>query len=124
MLPATTWKVIHLFGVLLVFLSLGGLSLHAMNGGTRSSNAARRFVTISYGLGLAVILVAGFGGLGASGAMSGGLPGWAAAKLAIWILLGGLLAVPYRKPSLARPLWISAPLIGALAAFLATTKPF
>lgn len=124
MLSPATWKVIHLFAVLFVFLCLGGLSLHAMNGGTRSSNTAHRLVVISYSLGLVLILVAGFGWLGASDAMSGGLPGWAGAKLAIWLLVGGMLALPYRRPRLARLLWIAAPLLGAAAAYLATTKPF
>jgi hypothetical protein len=124
MLSPAVYKVVHLFGVLVVFVSLGALSLHAMNGGTKESNSARRLVSASYGIGLLLIIVAGFGWLAQSEALAGGVPGWAWAKLGIWLLVGASLALPYRRPHLARALWVVGPLLGAAAALLAITKPF
>ncbi|MFQ5746329.1 MAG: hypothetical protein ACE5HF_03810 [Gemmatimonadota bacterium] len=124
MLPASAYKILHLFGILFVFASLGGLSLHALNGGTRATNASRRLVAWSYGGGLLLILVTGFGQLARLGLMEGGVPGWAWGKLVVWLALGGLLSVPYRHPERARLLWFGAPVLGAAAAYLALYKPF
>jgi hypothetical protein len=38
-------------------------------------------------------------------------------------LLGGLIAVPYRRPDLARAVFIAIPALGGLAAWLAIYKP-
>jgi hypothetical protein len=124
MLSPIAYKVIHLLGVLMVFLSLGGLCLHAMNGGTKESNTRHRLVAITYGVGLLLIPAAGFGWLGSSETMQGGMPGWVWAKIGIWLVIGGLLVLPYRKPHLGRTLWFVGPLLGALAALIAITKPF
>jgi len=42
------YKIVHLTGLLLVFMALGGLSLHAINGGTREDNRGRRLVALTY----------------------------------------------------------------------------
>jgi len=118
------YKLIHVAGILMVFLSLGGLALHAINGGTKDANSARRLTASTYGVGLFLILLGGFGWLGASGAMSSGMPGWTWAKLGIWLAMGGLLAVPTVKPELSRWVWFAAPVLGVIAAWLARTKPF
>jgi hypothetical protein len=124
MLSPDAYKIVHLVGILVVFMALGGLSLHAINGGTRDTNTGRRIVGITYGVGLVLILLGGFGWLGATGAMSAGIPGWTWAKLAIWLVIGGLLALPGRRPELGRVVWFVAPLLGIVAALLARTKPF
>jgi hypothetical protein len=93
MLQPDVYKIVHVAGILLVFMSLGGLSLHAINGGTRETNAARRLVGT-----------------------------WV--KIGIWLLIGGLLALPGRRPEAGRWVWIVAPLLGVAGAWLAGTKPF
>ena len=119
------YKIVHVVGLLMVFLSLGGLSLHAMNGGTRQTNSRRRLVGATYGIGLLLILLGGFGWLGVTGAMSGGtMPLWIWVKLALWLVVGGLLALPGIRPELGRLVWFLAPLIGLVAAWTARTKPF
>lgn len=118
------YKIAHLFGLLMVFLALGGISLHAINGGTRDTNQARRLVAVTYGVGLLLILVGGFGWLGATGVMSGGaIPLWTWIKLALWLLVGALLALPAVRPELGRLVWFVAPLIGLVAAWVALAKP-
>lgn len=124
MLSPEIYKLVHVLGLLLVFLSLGGIAMHAINGGTRDTNRGRRLVVITYGTGLLLILFGGFGWLGASGIMKAGMPLWVWAKLLIWLAIGGLLALPGRKPELGRPVWYLAPLLGLLAGWLGGTKPF
>lgn len=124
MLAASVYKIFHLLGILFVFAALGGLSLHALNGGSRATNASRRLVAWSYGGGLLLILVTGFGQLARLGLMGGGVPGWAWAKVAVWLAFGGLLALPYKRPGSARLLWFGGPILGAFAAYLAMYKPF
>ena len=118
------YKLVHVAGILMVFMSLGGLALHAINGGTKDSNGGRRLTTMTYGIGLFLILLGGFGWLGAAGMMSAGMPGWTWAKLGIWMAVGALLALPTVKPELSRLVWIVAPLLGVLGAWIARTKPF
>ena len=123
MLSSTTYQLIHILGILLVFMALGGLSLHAMNGGTRDSNRARVLVALTHGLGLLLILVAGFGMLARLGVMSGGLPGWVWVKVVVWLVLAALIVVPYRKPGWSRALWFGMPVLGVIAAYSALSRP-
>jgi hypothetical protein len=52
------------------------------------------------------------------------LPGWIWAKLALWLILGGLVAFPYRKQALAQTLLLILPLLALFGAILANYKPF
>jgi len=124
MISLNLYKLVHILGILLVFSSFGGLVLHAMNGGTKATNAGRRIVTIGYGVGLFLILLGGFGMLARLGIVQGGLPGWIWLKLAVWIAVGGLFALPYRRPDTSRLLWILGPALGLLAAWAGLYKPF
>ena len=121
MIGYTTYKLLHLIGVMLLFLSLGGALLHAANGGTRESNAARRLIAGTHGVALLLLLVAGFGLLARLGI---GISGWVWGKLAIWLLMGGMLTLAYRAAPQARLLWVGVVLLGGLAGYLALFKPF
>jgi hypothetical protein len=44
-------------------------------------------------------------------------------KLAIWLVMGGVIALAYRGQAVAKALWIAIPLLGAVAAWLAIYKP-
>jgi hypothetical protein len=123
MMPFAVYKVVHVFAVLLVVSALAGAAIHAANGGSREASTTRRLVTATHGLGLLLLLVAGFGMLARLD-----LPvtayGWIGAKVVIWLALGGLLVLPYRRPATARVVFLLVPVLGALAALLALTKPF
>ena len=124
MISYELYKVAHLVGVIVLFSVLGGAMVHAINGGTASTNAARRLITILHGTGLILVLVAGFGLLARLDLTSGGLPMWVVGKLVIWLLAGLLLTVPRRKPALARPILLAGiPFLAAAAAWLAVYKP-
>ena len=124
MIPYEIYKLLHLIGFWLVAIALGGLSVFTMNGGTRQGNRARRLVAITHGVGLFLVLLGGFGALARLGLARDGLPGWIWAKLAVWIVFGALISIPYRKPELARGLWFLIPVLGAVAAYMALYKPF
>lgn len=107
----------------MVFLSLGGIAMHAINGGTRS-HSWKTQVAMTHGFGMVLSLLGGFGLLARLGVMHGSLPGWVWAKLAIWLVFGALIAVLLRKPNLSKPLWVIMILLGVSAAYFANYKPF
>ncbi len=115
-------RILHFVGLIMVFLSLGGALVHAINGGGRD-HAFRKQLAIMHGLGLVLMLVAGIGlthslGFGAS------WPGWVYAKVLVWLALGGITVPLVRKPELARSLWWAVLALGLLATVLAVAKPF
>lgn len=102
------YKFLHHVGLLLTFISLGGLGALALSG-QGQSKARAPFVAL-HGAGLIVILVAGFGWLAKLGY---GLPVWAVVKIVIWLALGALVVPLRRKPALAKS--ITFGLVPALA---------
>lgn len=123
MISYSIYKIIHLLGVMMVFLSMGGVIMHAINGGGRE-HSWRKPVAITHGIGLLLALVGGFGLLARIGVMQGALPGWVIAKLVIWLVFAILVGVTIRKKSLAKPFWIFTLILGVVAAYLAGSKPF
>ncbi len=123
MISYAAYKVMHLSGVLMVFLSLGGAATHAANGGAKA-HAWRRSLLATHGLGLVLSLVGGFGLLARLGIVHGGLPGWAYAKLGIWVILAAAIGLLVRMPRWSKATWPVMILLGALAAYLAGSKPF
>ncbi len=121
MISYSVYKIIHLLGVLMIFLSMGGVITHAVNGGERK-HSWRKSVAITHGVGLLLSLVGGFGLLARLGVMHGSLPGWIIAKLAIWIAFAVMLGVIIRKRTWAKPMWISTLILGAAAIYLAGNK--
>ena len=117
------YKLFHLLGIFMTFMSLGGLALHMVNGGTKEQNNWRKSVAITHGIGIILILVSGFGMLARLG-VAWPWPGWAIVKMVIWIVLGGTTAVLYRLGDSAKGLWYAILLLGFIAAYLALNKPF
>ena len=101
--------------------ALGGICVHVANGGTRQSNRLKGPLAMAHGVGLLIVVIAGFGMLTQ---LRLGFPGWVWAKLVIWLVFGAAVALPYRKPGLAKPLLFLLPLLGGLAAYLGIYKPF
>lgn len=123
MISYATYKVIHLLGVLMVFIALGGAMTNAINGGTKN-HLWRKPLAITHGLGLLLSLVGGFGLLARLGIVHGGLPNWVLIKLGIWILFAALISVVYKKPTWAKLIWPITIGFGAIAAYLAGSKSF
>lgn len=124
MISLLVYKVVHLLGMFMLFTVLGGIALHAVNGGTKQSNTGRRLIAIMHGVALFVILLGGFGMLARLGMVQGMLPGWVIAKLAIWVVMPVLGMMAYRKPAAAKLLLVAIPVLGGVAAWIALYKPF
>jgi hypothetical protein len=120
-IPFLVYKTFHLVGVMLTVVALGGMAIHAANGGTQEQSLTRRLTTASHGTGLLLVLVAGFGML--ARLEGSAVRGWVVIKLLIWLVLGLAALVPYRRPQFARVLFFVVPLLAALAAIVAITKP-
>lgn len=124
MIPYHVYKVMHLTAIFMIVLSLGGMAFHAISGGGRN-HPFRKNLARTHGVGLLLALIAGFGLLARLGfAHNQWPPGWAMAKIGIWLLLGGLSAVLLRKPQWGKPLWIGIIFLTGTAAYLANYKPF
>ena len=120
-----TYKIIHLLGIFALLVALAGMAAHAAADGTKEENPSYRTLQAFHGIGALLALVGGFGLL-ARMEIQGGFhfPGWVWAKLGLWILLGGLVALPYRRRQCARSVLVVLPLLGFLGAVLAVQKPF
>lgn len=114
-----TYRVLHLAGVIFLFLALGGSLLRAVAGG--QSEAGRKLVTLTHGLALLVILITGFGALAT---LQLGFPTWVWVKIVLWLALGAAVVLVRKLPRQAALWWIVLPLLGVVAAYLGVFKPF
>lgn len=117
------YRLLHLGGNFAMFMALGGIALHASNGGTRASNTGRKLIAVLHGTALFLILLGGFGMLARLHLMQGGLPFWVYLKLAIWAVMAVMGTLLYRSPSMARWMLVALPLLGMVAAYIGLTKP-
>jgi hypothetical protein len=122
MVPVLIYKNLHLIGVFMILVALGGLILQQINAGVRGQ-AWRKPVAITHGIGMVLVLVGGFGMLARLG-IHWPWPGWVVGKIIIWLVFGVLIALIGRAPALAKPLWWVTIALAAIAAYLALNKPF
>jgi len=112
------YRVLHVVAVMFVFASLGAALATSLSG---SSDArGRKLAGITHGIALLVLLISGFAMLGKG---HFGFPPWAIAKIVIWLLIGGSIAVVRKKRSWAPLLWWILPLLGGIAAWLGIVQP-
>ena len=118
-MPYEIYKLIHVVGLMLLFLGIGGMLLVANS--VQERGLTRN--TILHALGLFVMLLGGFGMMARLG-VDWPWPGWLIAKLGVWLTIGAL-PVLVRRQVLSRGLaWPLAAGLGAIAAWLAINKPF
>ena len=108
------YKLLHLVALVLLFMGLtllltGAKGFNRMLGG------------IFHGIGLLIMLVAGFGMIAK---LNYGFKGWVIAKIVIWVLLGALPMLTKKKNFPPRFTLLFALACGALAVYLAIYKPF
>ena len=113
------YNIVHVVGVIVLFSALGVLAATSGSG----SAAARRAASIAHGVAVAVIFIAGFGLLARLGHF-GAIPLWAYLKIAAWSLLAVIVVPIRRRPEWAPALLAVAPVIGAVAIWLAVSQPF
>jgi len=119
-MPTEVYKLLHLLGLIMSMVAVGGLALHGINGGDRDTNKARGLASSTHGIGMLLLLVGGFGMLAK---MGGGFPPWVAIKLVIWLLLGAAIMPLMRKPEMGRLMWMAVPLLAIIAATVGLYKP-
>jgi hypothetical protein len=122
-MPYEIYKIIHLTGIIMTVIALGGLSMHAILGGEKRQNPFRKPAMITHGVGLLFVLVGGFGMLARLG-IHWPWPTWVIVKFAIWLTFGAAAAMVYRKPVLNHAVWWGSIVLVAMAATMAIMKPF
>ena len=111
------FKILHLSGVFMVLVSLGGLIVL----GVVEDSRWRKLAGMTNGIGLVVVLI---GGLGLLGQLQVGWPGWILGKILIWLVFAVLMVLAKRASRLGSALWWGSVVLAALAAALANFKPF
>ena len=122
MIPETIYKNLHLIGVFMILVALGGFIAQQVQLAA-PGRTWRRPIAITHGIGMVLVLVGGFGML-ARLKIFWPWPGWVVGKIIIWLVFGILVALIGRTPALAKPLWWSTIALAAIAAYLALNKPF
>ena len=111
------YKVLHLFGIMVLFSALGAMIAAAAAGGEENPRL-RKLGGIAHGVALAIILVAGFGLLARQG-FGGGWPLWVWLKLVIWLVFGAATVFVRKAGERAGWLLVLLPVLGTVAAWLA-----
>ena len=110
------YKILHLAGVFGMLLALGA----AAATGPQVAPSTRRLNGILHGVGMLLILVAGFGML-ARGNL--GFPGWVMVKIPIYLVIGALPMMAQRRQAPLRMILIAL-VLTLVAAWLALVHPF
>lgn len=121
MITELGYKVLHLSGVFLVLLSLGSLIVMAAVG-DRTMKWKGLFSALN-GIGLLLIVVAGFGLLARLG-VSWPWQGWVFLKMMVWLFFGASLTMVDRLRERALLLWWIALAAVIFSAYLGVFKPF
>ena len=110
------YKVLHIVGAVIVFLALGNQFMAAAG-----DEASKKMASIHHGVGLLIMLVAGFGLIAK---LKVGFPGWVLVKIVLWIVLGGMLTLSRKMSDKATLWWYATIVVGLIATVLAVYKPF
>jgi hypothetical protein len=113
------FKILHLGGVFMVLVSLGGLIVL----GVVEDSRWRKLAGMTNGIGLVVAFVGGLGLLGQL-ELVWPWPGWILAKVLIWLVFAVLMVLAKRASRLGSALWWGSVVLAAVAAALANLKPF
>lgn len=116
------YKVLHLVGVFLTLTGLIGVATLKWVVPDMPKGPKRAFF-LMHGVGLLIAFVAGFG-LAARLGMFAKLPGWVWAKIALWLVMGGVIALAKRKGDMGTPLILAFVALAGFAGWLAIFKPF
>ena len=92
----STYSILHVIGLVLMSMALGGIIAHMANGGTKQTNSWRKVLGITHGVGLFLSLLGGFGML-AKLSIHWPWPLWIVIKFAVWLALGAAPALIYRQ---------------------------
>jgi len=112
-MDSNIYQVLHIIGIAMVFLGYGALLARSM--AAPDNVSVRKLGSITSGIGLVLILVAGFALISKNPSINF-TDAWIIVKFVIWLALGGLIVLINRKPQLAVLLWWLLIALGAIAA--------
>lgn len=115
----TVYHILHFVGILMLFLGYGALLGRSIAGSDDAR--VKKLGSITSGIGLLLMIVAGFGLI--AKLYGNSFEPWMIAKIVIWVVLGGLIALINRKPALGVALWWGLIALGALAAVMVYARP-
>ncbi len=107
------YQFIHILGAFVLVLGYGSLLARAVL--APENKSFRVWGSIISGIGLLVILVAGFGMQAKLGI---GWPLWLNIKIVIWLLLGAVLSLINKKGEWNKALWLAVIVLAGLSAWL------
>ncbi|HAG91383.1 MAG TPA: hypothetical protein DCL41_05900 [Bdellovibrionales bacterium] len=111
MISYEIYKLTHILSFLFIFIGLAAYIY-----------SHKKIFALFHGLGLALLLVTGFGLLARLG-LTSGIPQWVWVKLGVWFLVGATYSVAKRKmlsPFFQITLWM---ILAGIAASMAIFKP-
>lgn len=111
------YKILHLSGIFLIFLSFGGIYINSV------VSEKKKWLLAFNGIGLTLALVGGFGLLARLEIITN-WPMWVWAKLIIWVIFAILPSISIRKKVDPKVMTLITFVIGVLAIYLANMKPF
>lgn len=117
MISHHVYKVIHLTGVFLLLIALGGQLVET------NSSTWRKHLKVSHGFGLLFLLIAGFGLIARLG-IGWPFPVWIHLKILVWIVLGSMPVLMRIAPSPGKLFWWMILGLAVFSAYLANFKPF
>lgn len=131
MISLAVYKTVHFLGVFTLVTALAtsfaraALAAPAAGGapaapGTSSADPWGKRLAVLHGVALFLVLLGGFGMLARLGL---GMTGWVGAKLLIWVVAGGLIALRKNATAAAWGLML-LPILATLAGWIGYTKPF
>ncbi|MCM8532854.1 MAG: hypothetical protein NE330_16925, partial [Lentisphaeraceae bacterium] len=97
---------IHFIGIFLLFLAVGGMCLYARNGGEKADNPSRKFLAITHGIALLMVIVGGMGLMTAYQIHKPQMPAWIIIKMVIWLFFGFSSMLIYKFPKLSTVFFI------------------
>lgn len=116
------YDALHITGAICLFLGLGGYAGVALIDATdEAKKKATKYFAIFHGVGLLLLLVAGFGALAK---LNLGFPPWVMVKVVLWVFFGASMVLFKRIPQMAKIWILLVPAVGILAIYLGTYKPF
>ena len=111
--------MLHLLGVFMVLAALFGWTISYFNGGQKE-NPAKKLMGITHGVGLILVLIAGFGLLARLNESAAQL--WVGLKLLIWLAFGGYTILLHKKIVKPKASWFIIIILATSAVFLAQYK--
>lgn len=91
------YKLLHVLGIMLLFFGFGGVLIPHLSG-YNLTGKAKMMAFITHGIGMVLLIVAGFGLLAKLDL--GGIPNWVIIKIVVWFFLGIGIALAKRRPSI------------------------